>query len=217
MDPIHDPQWSRLTPEQQRLHLAIATKYRALGGRAFHLVPTHSTGIAIPLPNGKREFFNPVSLGLDLERLRKEGFIDYCNQSGAYLVQPTQAGIAIAEAAPNGEFPLTARSNIAELRPFQDQQSRRKFGSRRNSRYLIIDEALREIALAQPKSHEEVFQILEDRKIPVPKPGQFQKAGGWRKGFERDGGRARVWLSKRWGILELPPFPCGQSSCSNYS
>jgi hypothetical protein len=209
MDPIHDPQWSRLTPEQQRLHLAIAKRYRALGGRAFHLPLTHSPPVGIPLPNGKREFFNPMDLVLNLERLRQEGLIDRSNQSGVYTVQPTQAGIAMAEAVRDGQFGLTARSSPAGSHPSRDQQSRRESNSRRNSRYLIIDEALREIALAQPNSHEEVFRILENRRIAFPKPGLFQKAGGWRKGFERDGMGARAWLSKRWGILKLPPFPRG--------
>ena len=98
MDPTLDQRWSRLTSEQQRLHLAIANKYRALGGHVFHLVPIRPIGFVISFENGTREVFNPMSLILNLERLRKEGLVDYSNQSGVYLLQPSQDGIEMADA-----------------------------------------------------------------------------------------------------------------------
>jgi hypothetical protein len=80
---------------------------------------------------------------------------------------------------------------------------------RRNVRYEGIDRALREFADARPKSHEEVFRLLEDRKIPIPNRKPFKSAGGWSKGFQQNRHSASVWLSQAWGRLGLPAFPRG--------
>jgi hypothetical protein len=68
---------------------------------------------------------------------------------------------------------------------------------------------LRQIADAHPRSHEEVFQQLEDRRARLPDARPFSAARGWMAGFRKDPTRARSWLSKRWSALGLSPFPRG--------
>ena len=91
--------------------------------------------------------------------------------------------------------------------PEESQKTRKPV--RRNSRYEEIDRALREISEARPKSHEEVFRFLNDRGVGVPNRRPFKVAGGWFKGFQRDGHAASAWLSQAWGRLGLPAFPRG--------
>lgn len=79
---------------------------------------------------------------------------------------------------------------------------------RRHSKNLLIDSALRRIAEARPRSHEEVFRALDGR-APIPHVELFQSAGGWSAGFRRDKAGARAWLSKAWSRLNLPAFPRG--------
>jgi hypothetical protein len=79
---------------------------------------------------------------------------------------------------------------------------------RRNTGNNNIDNALREIAMARPASHEEVFRGLDGRvKPPHAKP--FATTGGWMSGFRADKAAARAWLSKAWSRLSLPPFRRG--------
>ena len=79
---------------------------------------------------------------------------------------------------------------------------------RRNSRYQAIDEALRRIAEARPKDHEEVFEALNER-TGIPHAEPFRRAGGWLRGFRNNKASARAWLSKNWSRLNLPAFPRG--------
>jgi hypothetical protein len=79
---------------------------------------------------------------------------------------------------------------------------------RRNKRYEKIDRTLIEISAAQPVNHEEFFGSLEGR-VPIPPAEPFANAGGWKVGFRKDRRAAQAWLSKRWALLELPPFPRG--------
>lgn len=80
---------------------------------------------------------------------------------------------------------------------------------RRNKQYQAIDKALREVAAAQPNSHEEVFRMLDDRKIALPNRKTFKSAGGWLKGFYQNRHSASAWLSQNWARLGLRAFPRG--------
>ena len=86
----------------------------------------------------------------------------------------------------------------------------------RRGKYLTIDKALREFARGAPKNHEEVFLLLDDRKVTVPDRRPFKGAGGWLKGFQQNPHAARAWLSHAWGGLGLPPPVALKSSFSNY-
>jgi hypothetical protein len=89
-----------------------------------------------------------------------------------------------------------------------DRSAKRK-RVRRNAKYEGIDEALRAIAEARPKSHEEVFRLLDDRKVAIPNRRPFKSAGGWLKGFQQNRHAASAWLSQGWGRLSLPSFARG--------
>jgi hypothetical protein len=80
---------------------------------------------------------------------------------------------------------------------------------RRNARYERIDEVLRQIAEARPKSHEEVFRLLDDRKVALPNRRLFKSAGGWLMGLQHNRHTASAWLSQAWARLGLPAFPRG--------
>jgi hypothetical protein len=79
---------------------------------------------------------------------------------------------------------------------------------RRNTVHEKIDQVLCEIAEMRPQSHEEVFRAL-DKRAPLPKAQPFASARGWLAGFNSDEHSARVWLSKAWTRLHLPPFARG--------
>jgi hypothetical protein len=78
-----------------------------------------------------------------------------------------------------------------------------------NPKYAQIDECLREVAKAAPQSHDEVFAFLDQRCRRLPNAEPFKSARGWSAGFQKDRVGAQVWLSKRWALLDLPPFPRG--------
>jgi hypothetical protein len=80
---------------------------------------------------------------------------------------------------------------------------------RRNGKYQRIDGALVQISAARPKNHEEVFRILDDRKIAIPNRRPFKVAAGWLKGFQGDRYAASAWLSQAWRRLGLPAFARG--------
>ena len=80
---------------------------------------------------------------------------------------------------------------------------------RRNRRYLAIDEALRQIEESKPKTHEEIFRLLDQRRVRIPFAEPFQEAGGWMAGFRRNKKAARPWLSKRRNMLDFDPLPMG--------
>ena len=82
---------------------------------------------------------------------------------------------------------------------------------RRSRKYQVLDDALREIAKAQPKSHAEVFRALDGR-ASLPNAEPFQGARGWFAGFRSCRPAASSWLSKNWSRLNLPPFPRGPKS-----
>jgi hypothetical protein len=81
--------------------------------------------------------------------------------------------------------------------------------TRRNPRYEKIDAALIAISEALPKDHEEVFQSLNDRNVPIPRRKPFKLACGWLAGFRRDRVAASAWLSQAWARLGLPAFARG--------
>lgn len=109
----------------------------------------------------------------------------------------------------------TAKAEQAErriesaLRKHKQNIARTPRGTRRNSRYEKIDKALREFAEMRPRSHEEVFQALDDRQVRVPFSEPFCTAGAWLAGFRKDHKHARAWLSKAWSRLNLPAFRKG--------
>ncbi len=79
---------------------------------------------------------------------------------------------------------------------------------RRHPKYEGIDEHLRSVAEAYPRSHQEVFRMLEGR-VGFPNAEPFRSARSWYAGFQADPVAARAWLAKRWSHLKLPPFPRG--------
>jgi hypothetical protein len=108
---------------------------------------------------------------------------------------PREAVGELANDKESGLVPTARGSSVAKSR-------------RRNPRYQAIDVELRSIEQARPRSHEEVFRSINGR-APIPNAEPFQSAKGWLAGFKRDRVAARVWLSKRWSRLGLPPFPRG--------
>jgi len=76
-------------------------------------------------------------------------------------------------------------------------------------RYSAIDKMLTNISDAKPKNHDQVFRLLEERRVRIPHAEPFESCGGWRAGFRSDPQAARAWLSKRWSLLKLPGFPRG--------
>jgi hypothetical protein len=91
----------------------------------------------------------------------------------------------------------------------EERKKSQKRKLRRNERYERIDKALRDCAASRPRSHEEVFQLLDSRKVTIPNRSPFKAAGGWFKGFQQDRHSASVWLSQAWGKLNLPAFRPG--------
>jgi hypothetical protein len=86
---------------------------------------------------------------------------------------------------------------------------------RRNQKSVLIDKALGEVAKSRPRTQEEVFQVLENRRVVLPLAELFVSARGWIAGFKRDEVAARAWLSKRWRELNLPPLPRGPKGLKN--
>jgi hypothetical protein len=80
---------------------------------------------------------------------------------------------------------------------------------RRHVKYQQIDRALRDISAARPRSHEEVFRFLDDRRVVLPNRRPFKNGMGWLKGFQLNPPTASVWLSQNWGRLGLPAFARG--------
>jgi hypothetical protein len=96
----------------------------------------------------------------------------------------------------------------------QEPQPSKKSGkakgrARRAPKYEEIDEALVSISEACPENHEEVFDYLKQRHIPIPNAEPFKSAGGWLQGFKQSPPRAQAWLSLKWGRLGLRPFARG--------
>jgi hypothetical protein len=94
-------------------------------------------------------------------------------------------------------------------RPEQRKKTEKRKLMRRNERYERIDKALRDCAASRPRSHGEVFQLLDSRKVTIPNRRPFKAAGGWFEGFQQDRHAASVWLSLAWGKLSLPAFRPG--------
>jgi len=117
--------------------------------------------------------------------------------------RPTDATNGTAGASRRPEQPGSPEA------PVPKESRTAKKPVRRNQKYEAIDKALREFAAARPKSHEEVFRLLEDRKIPIPNRKPFKSAGGWLRGFQQNRHLASVWLSQAWGRLGFPAFPRG--------
>jgi len=110
------------------------------------------------------------------------------------------------------ELPAAGKNNAganAAEGPRLNASHKAKKPSRRNQKYEGIDKALRAFAASRPKSHQEVFRLLDDRKVAVPNRRPFKAAGGWLKGFLQDRHSASAWLSHAWGTLGLPAFPRG--------
>jgi hypothetical protein len=90
-----------------------------------------------------------------------------------------------------------------------DPDTRKRKPAKQNQRYQTIDGALREIAEGRPQTQDEVFQMLQGRRVVAPPAEPFLSARGWVAGFERNEASARAWLSKRWTLLGLPTLPRG--------
>ena len=110
------------------------------------------------------------------------------------------------------EPPVPAKKNTgttAQEAQGPQESHKGKKPVRRNARYEGIDEALREIAAARPKNHEELVRFLENRKVAIPNRKVFKSAGGWLKGFQQNPHDASAWLSQAWRRLGLPAFARG--------
>jgi len=103
------------------------------------------------------------------------------------------------------DYVAQALQAVEAERPKQSDKRKRPV---RNQKYEEIDKSLRRINAARPKSHAEVFRLLEDRKVPIPNRMPF-KAYGWFKGFQQDRHAATAWLSQAWRRLSLPAFAKG--------
>jgi hypothetical protein len=113
---------------------------------------------------------------------------------------------------------VTGRRGPAMLRSLrfvgrkQARPARQRAGTsrvRRNPRYTAIDAALREIADSRPSTHEEVFEFLDVRRVPIPSAQPFLTSRGWVAGFRAKPAAAHSWISKRWKELSLPAMPRG--------
>jgi hypothetical protein len=107
--------------------------------------------------------------------------------------------------------PPRASGGMAEEEPSKSRRSGKQ-PTRRHPRYKQIDAALIEISQSRPRTQEEVFQSLDNRRVPVPPAEPFLSGRGWMAGFGRDRAAARAWLSKRWSELNLLPFQKGPKS-----
>jgi hypothetical protein len=90
-----------------------------------------------------------------------------------------------------------------------DPDARKRKPAKQNQGYTKIDGALKGIAEARPATQDEVFQVLDERRVVTPPAEPFRTARGWMAGFQRNEAAARAWLSKRWSLLNLPAFPRG--------
>ena len=129
-----------------------------------------------------------------------------CSRYGAAVPAIREALVAdlqtILATRPKGQ-PTRATPVPAHTTDYQVKNSKR------NIRYIEIDEALRSISEARPKNHEEVFKHLDERKVPLPSRKVFQNARGWLKGSKLNPRDATSWLSQRWVRIDLPPFVRG--------
>lgn len=130
--------------------------------------------------------------------------------------------VAVANAAPPAtravealgvsERPAPAKQNVGTTAleaPAPRENRKVKKPVRRNQKYRVIDEALRELAESRPRSQKEVFQSLDGRHVVLPLAEPFMAARGWMAGFRQHPVAARAWLSKRWAELNLAALPRG--------
>jgi hypothetical protein len=186
--------------------------------------------LSLPLPNGvavadvrlalfaKRliNYYPETQVRQDAARLRniaiQELPSDVDCERAALCLAAVEWVIRIPATATDKKHGFIKQSEIEALSTGDEgPQERRKANRpvRRNEKYEAIDSALREIAASRPKSHQEVFRLLDDRKVPLPKRMPFKAAGGWLKGFRQDRHAASAWLSQAWGRLGLSPFARG--------
>jgi hypothetical protein len=175
--------------------------------RERHLFISLAKRAGVHLGGGQVE---PLFAWLDHLRLKSANFIgghaegDVGEFEFGTILQPCQASAGCC-------FDLETDSmvprNQEEASRNDGPQSRN--GLRRNAKYEEIDTALREIAAARPKNHEEVFRFLSERKVVLAHRKPFKTAGGWLKGFKENPHAASAWLSQAWGRLGLPAFARG--------
>jgi hypothetical protein len=108
---------------------------------------------------------------------------------------------------PHSEDVQVLSDDQVDMRPVLPVKTERPPG-RRHPKYERIDERLRSVAEAHPRSHEEAFRLLEDR-AGIPDAEPFRTSRSWYAGFQADPVAARAWLAKRWSQLKLPPFARG--------
>ena len=128
-------------------------------------------------------------------------------QSVCALGKATDASNGTEGGSPNAERHGQALRVQESQQPTSSRKAKRPV--RRNAKYERIDNALREFAAARPKNHEEVFRLLDDRKVAISNRRPFKTAGGWLKGFQQNRHTASAWLSQAWGRLGLPAFARG--------
>ncbi|HEX3818806.1 MAG TPA: hypothetical protein VHW45_00655 [Candidatus Sulfotelmatobacter sp.] len=166
------------------------------------------------------------------EKEVQHGWVTAKNRAGKYQVCESCRGYDLQETVSPGTLALR---QLCQTQPVQnelnrlirsaverpprqakDKIRRTNMSARRlvkrSAKYGAIDLALEKFAEALPQSHEEVFRHLEERGKRHPSAEPFGTARGWMAGFKKDPARARVWLSKRWALLRLPPFAAGPKS-----
>jgi hypothetical protein len=177
---------------------------------------------SVGLVESVRRFGHEISkrLGLSYRKLEKEGvdpakpFAEVAEDlRRLMLAMPAEAPSGIPEHAVVGvSGPLAPAAKYAGITAHEagPRKTRKaKNPERRNQKYRVIDEVLKELAESRPSTQEEVFQSLEARHVVVPPAEPFMAARGWLAGFRQHPGAARAWLSKRWAELNLATLPRG--------
>jgi hypothetical protein len=127
------------------------------------------------------------------------------------ILAPTESAPAETPRS-NAEPPASSKESVVPIvlgTQAPKETHKEKTGVRQNKKYVNIDMMLRTIADAVPTNQEEVFRLLDGRKVAVSNRQPFKAAGGWLKGFQKDPHSARAWLSQRWRGLGLPSFARG--------
>lgn len=206
--------WLEPTSRRSRYMMALAS-----GTTAQH------PELVAPYPDGEVWAEICRKMKPDLERLNKTFYATLGNavSDGIKRYQAAAAstfGIPLeglkwiplfrAEEAPSGpKEPATSAKETPPAPQAAPIPKRPTKPKRRNEQYKQIDEMLRLIADSRPRSHEEVFQALDGRKVRIPPAKPFKSVRCWMDGFRKDKPASRAWLSKRWTELDLPSFARG--------
>jgi hypothetical protein len=155
---------------------------------------------------------------VSLVQIRKAVHLDCTNKMSADVSGLIVEGIGTFGPRRLSEVIARAMNEVLELKQLLILHNHRRAEesirpSRRVKRiqtsiYPNIDKLLKDIEVSKPQSQREVFKLLDARALPSDgRP--FQGVKGWLAWYEKYPGRARPWLSKRWGRLGLTGFRRG--------